>query len=136
LHGARQRGARCAFLKTLGQAGWTIGQNVQVDTRWATANAAEIRRRATELAALAPEVIFAYGTSGLSPLLQATRTIPIVFIGVADPVGAGFIDSLARPGGNATGFMSFEWSIAGKWLELLKQIAPNVRGRQCFEMPS
>ncbi len=106
--------------------GWTIGRNVRIDTRWATTNAAEIRRHAAELAALAPDVILAHGTSTVGPLLQATRTVPIVFPVVGDPVGAGFVDSLARPGGNATGFMQFEYSLSGKWLELLKQIAPGV----------
>ena len=115
-----------AFLQALGQSGWTIGRNVRIDTRWATANAAEIRRHAAELAALAPDVILAHGASTVGPLLQATRTVPIVFPVAADPVGAGFVDSLARPGGNATGFMSFEYSMGGKWLELLKQIAPGV----------
>ena len=95
-----------AFLQGLQQAGWTIGRNVQVETRWATANAAEIRRHAAELVALAPDVILASGTSTVGPLLQATRTVPIVFPNIGDPVGAGFVDSLARPGGNATGFMS------------------------------
>jgi len=115
-----------AFLQTLGQSGWTIGRNLQVDTRWATANADSIRRHATELAALAPDVIVSAGASTLGPLLQVTRTVPIVFAIVADPVGAGFVASLARPGGNATGFMPFEYSIGGKWLELLKQIVPNL----------
>ena len=115
-----------AFLQALALLGWTIGRNVRIDTRWATANAAEIRRHAAELAALAPDVILAHGASTVGPLLQATRTVPIVFPVVADPVGAGFVDSLARPGGNATGFMTFEYSMSGKWLELLKQIAPGV----------
>jgi putative ABC transport system substrate-binding protein len=115
-----------AFHQGLALLGWTIGRNVRVDTRWATANPAEIRRHAAELAALAPDSILAHGAAALGPLLQATRTVPIVFSVVADPVGAGFIDSLARPGGNATGFMNFEYSISGKWLELLKQIAPDV----------
>ena len=106
--------------------GWTIGRNVRIDTRWAAANAAEIRRHAAELAALAPDVILAHGASTVGPLLQATRTVPIVFPVVADPVGAGYVDSLARPGGNATGFMTIEYSMGGKWLELLKQIAPGV----------
>jgi ABC-type uncharacterized transport system substrate-binding protein len=99
---------------------------VRIDTRWATANAAEIRRHAAELVALAPDVILASGTSTVGPLLQATRTVPIVFPVIGDPVGAGFVDSLARPGGNATGFMSREYSLSGKWLELLKEIAPSV----------
>ena len=115
-----------AFLQGLALLGWTIGRNVRIDTRWATANAAEIRRHAAELAALAPDVILAHGASTVGPLLQATRTVPIVFPVAVDPVGAGFVDSLARPGGNATGFMSFEYSMSGKWLELLKQIAPGV----------
>ena len=115
-----------AFQQALALLGWTIGRNVRIDTRWGTTNAAEIRRQAAELAALAPDVILAGGTSSVGPLLQATRTVPIVFTLGVDPVGAGFVDSLARPGGNATGFMSCEFSIAGKWLELLKQIAPGV----------
>jgi len=115
-----------AFLQGLGQLGWTIGRNVRIDIRWATANADGIRRHAAELAALAPDVILAHGASTVGPLLQATRTVPIVFVNVADPVGAGFVDSLARPGGNATGFASFEYSLSGKWPELLKQIMPGM----------
>jgi ABC-type uncharacterized transport system substrate-binding protein len=115
-----------AFLQGLALLGWTIGRNVRIDTRWAGANAAEIRRHAAELVALAPDVILAQGASAVGPLLQATRTVPIVFPVVVDPVGAGFVDSLARPGGNATGFMSFEFSLGGKWLDLLKQIAPSA----------
>jgi len=115
-----------AFYQGLQQSGWTIGRNVRIDTRWATANAAEIRRQAAELAALAPDVILASGALTVGPLLQATRSVPIVFVLVTDPVGAGLVDSLARPGGKATGFMNFEYSISGKWLELLKQIAPSV----------
>ena len=116
-----------AFLQALALLGWTIGRNVRIDTRWATTNAAEIRRHAAELVALAPDVILAAGTSTVGPMLQATRTVPIVFPNVGDPVGAGFVDSLARPGGNATGFLAFEYSLSGKWLELLKEIAPGVR---------
>jgi putative ABC transport system substrate-binding protein len=115
-----------AFLQALAQLGWTDGRNVRIDIRWATTNAADIRRHAAELAALAPDVILASGTSTVGPMLQATRAVPIVFPTVVDPVGAGFVDSLARPGGNATGFLLFEYSISGKWLELLKQIAPGV----------
>jgi len=115
-----------AFLQGLALLGWTIGLNVQIDTRWTTTNAAEIRRHAMELAGLAPDVIMAYGTTSLAPLLQVTRIVPIVFIASGDPVGAGFVDSMARPGGNATGFMAFEWSISGKWIELLKRVAPGV----------
>jgi putative tryptophan/tyrosine transport system substrate-binding protein len=115
-----------AFHQGLGQLGWNIGRNLQIDTRWATSNAAELRRQAAELAALAPDVILAGGSSSLGPLLQATRTVPIVFTLVVDPVGTGLVDSLARPGGNATGFMNWEYSMGGKWLELLKEIAPGV----------
>jgi putative tryptophan/tyrosine transport system substrate-binding protein len=114
------------FVQALALSGWTIGHNVRIDTRWATANPADIRRHALELAALAPDVILAHGASTVGPLLQATRTVPIIFPSVIDPVGAGFVDSLARPGGNATGFMSFEYSMGGKWLELLKEIAPSL----------
>jgi putative tryptophan/tyrosine transport system substrate-binding protein len=113
-----------AFLQALAQSGWIIGRNVRIDTRYATPDAAEVRRHATELAALAPDVILAGGTSTVGPSLQATRTVPIVFTLTNDPVGSGFVDSLARPGGNATGFMNWEFSIGGKWLELLKEIAP------------
>jgi ABC-type uncharacterized transport system substrate-binding protein len=99
---------------------------VRIDTRWATANADAVHKQAAELVALPPDVILATGASTVGPLLQVTRTLPIVFAIVADPVGAGFVDSLARPGGNATGFMSYEYGIGGKWLELLKEIAPGV----------
>ncbi len=102
-----------AFYQGLALLGWTIGRNVRIDTRWATTNAAEIRRHAAELVALAPDVILAHASPTLGPLLQATRTVPIVFAVVADPVGAGFVDSLARPGGNATGFTPFEYSLSG-----------------------
>jgi putative ABC transport system substrate-binding protein len=115
-----------AFLQGLAHLGWTIGRNVRIDTRWATTNAAEIRRHAAELIALAPDVILAHAAGSVGPLLQATRTVPIVFPVAVDPVGAGLVDSLARPGGNATGFLAYEYSISGKWLELLKQIAPTV----------
>jgi putative ABC transport system substrate-binding protein len=115
-----------AFLQALALLGWTIGRNVRIDTRWATTNDGEIRRHAAELAALAPDVILAGGATPAGPLRQATSTVPIVFTFGVDPVGAGFVDSLARPGGNATGFMSYEFSIGGKWLELLKEIAPGV----------
>jgi putative ABC transport system substrate-binding protein len=115
-----------AFLQGLALLGWTIGHNVRIDTRWATANGADIRRHAVELAALAPDVILSHGASTVGTLLQATRAVPIVFPVVADPVGAGFVDSLARPGGNVTGFMTAEYSIGGKRLELLKEVAPGV----------
>jgi ABC-type uncharacterized transport system substrate-binding protein len=115
-----------AFLQALALLGWTIGRKMQIDTRWATANVGEIRRHAAELVALAPDVILAHGASTVGPLLQITRTVPIVAPVFGDPVGAGFVDSLARPGGNITGFISFEYSMGGKWLELLKQTAPSV----------
>ena len=120
----------------LAAIGWSIGQNVRIDTRWAGGSAAEIRKHAAELAALEPDVILAHGDTTIGPLLQATRTVPIVFPVAADPVGAGFVDSLARPGGNATGFMSFEYSLTGKWLELLKQIAPSVTRVAVLRDPS
>ena len=116
-----------AFLRGLQQLGWIEGRNVQFDVRWPLGDANNIRRGAAELVALAPDVLLAAGTSVVAPLLQATRTVPIVFAGVSDPVGAGFVDSLARPGGNVTGFMQFEYSLSAKWLELLKQIAPGVK---------
>ena len=108
-----------AFLQELALLGWAIGRNVRIDTRWAGVNADDIRRHAAELAALAPDVILAHGAAAVGPLLQTTRSVPIVFAAAGDPVGAGFVDSMARPGGNATGFMSFEYSLSGKWLELL-----------------
>ena len=115
-----------AFLQALALLGWTIGRNVRIDIRWATTNAGEIRRHAAELAALAPDVILAGGATPAGPLLHATSIVPIVFTFGIDPVGAGLVDSLARPGGNATGFMSYEFSIGGKWLGLLKEIAPGL----------
>ena len=119
--------ARIAVLQqSLQQLGWVDGRNVQIDARWSAGNEADTRKNAADLAALAPDVILANGASATGPLLQATRTVPIVFVIVTDPVGAGFVDSLARPGGNATGFINFEYGMSGKWLELLKQIAPGV----------
>ncbi len=115
-----------AFVQALQQLGWAIGRNVKIDIRWATANADAIRRHAAELAALSPDVILAHGAPTLGPLLQVTRTVPIVFPVASDPVAAGFVESLARPGGNATGFMDWEYGMAVKWPELLKQIAPSV----------
>jgi len=116
-----------AFHQSLQELGWNDGRNVAIDTRWATTNPDDIRKNAAGLAALTPDVILAgTGTATVAPLLQATRTVPIVFALVIDPVGAGFIDSLARPGGNATGFTVFEYGVSGKWLELLKQLAPNL----------
>jgi len=115
-----------AFLQELQELGWTDGRNLRIDTRWAARDSDQIRRDAAELVAFAPDVILANGGSAVRPLQQASRTVPIVFAGVIDPVGAGFVASLARPGGNATGFLTFEYGISGKWLELLKQIAPGV----------
>jgi putative tryptophan/tyrosine transport system substrate-binding protein len=114
-----------AFVQTLQQLGWTDGRNVRIDTRWASGDAELIRRYAAELVALAPDVIFVTGAA-VAALLQATHTVPIVFAAVADPVGSGFVDSLSQPGGNATGFMQFEYGLSGKWLELLKEIAPSL----------
>jgi ABC-type uncharacterized transport system substrate-binding protein len=113
-----------AFLEGLQKLGWTDGRNVRIDTRWAGGNADDIRRHATEMLALAPDVILASAAPTVTELQRASRTVPIVFVSVIDPVGAGFVDSLARPGGNATGFTNFEYGISGKWLELLKQIVP------------
>jgi putative tryptophan/tyrosine transport system substrate-binding protein len=115
-----------AFLQGLALLGWTIGRNLRIDTRWAGAGADNMHTQAAELTALAPDLILAHGGTAVAALLQATRTIPIVFPVVTDPVGGGFVESLARPGGNATGFMIAEYSMGGKWLELLKEIAPSV----------
>jgi putative ABC transport system substrate-binding protein len=120
------RAQNAAFLQSLQQLGWSDGRNVRIDTRWGEGNPDNFRKYAAELIALAPDVIVATGAVTVAPLLQATRTVPIVFAIVPDPVGAGFVDSLARPGGNATGFMQFEYSLSGKWPELLKQMAPGL----------
>jgi putative ABC transport system substrate-binding protein len=124
-----------AFHQGLALLGWTVGRNVRIDTRWAAGHA-EIRQHVQELVSLAPDVVLAHGTSTVGPLLQATRTIPIVFPVVVDPIGAGFVESLARPGGNATGFMYSEYGLSGKWLELLKEIAPNVTRVGVFRDPA
>jgi putative ABC transport system substrate-binding protein len=116
-----------AFLQGLQQLGWTDGRNVRIDYRWAAGNAERFRSYAEELLALAPDVILASASPAVAALQQATRTVPIVFVLVIDPVGAGFVASLARPGGNTTGFTLFEYGVAGKWLELLKEIAPGVK---------
>jgi ABC-type uncharacterized transport system substrate-binding protein len=121
-----QQGLLAIFVQSLQQLGWTDGRNVRIDTRWAGGGAPDIRRHAEDLVALTPDVIVATGTAAMGPLLDATRTVPIVFNNVADPVGAGFVDSMAWPGGNATGFIQFEYTLSGKWLELLKEIAPRV----------
>ncbi len=115
-----------AFQQGLQQLGWTAGSNVQIDIRWGADDADRERRSAAELVGLAPDIILASGTLSVRALQQLSHTLPIVFVGVTDPVGAGFVDSLARPGGNVTGFMIYEYTLSGKWLELLKEIAPNV----------
>jgi putative tryptophan/tyrosine transport system substrate-binding protein len=115
-----------AFAQRLQESGWTIGRNVRMDTRWAAGDSERIRGYAAELVALAPDVILVIGAPATGSLLQATRTVPIVFVNTTDPVGSGFVDSLSQPGGNATGFLLFEYGISGKWLELLKEIAPRV----------
>jgi putative ABC transport system substrate-binding protein len=114
-----------AFQENLQQLGWTDGRDVRIDYRWTAGTVENARKYAAELLALAPDVILAVGgTTG--PMLQATRTVPIVFANISDPVGSGFVNSLSRPGGNATGFTPFEFSLCAKWVELLKQIAPGV----------
>src|SRR5262245_29441572 len=115
-----------AFLQGLQEAGWAVGRNMRIDVRWSGGDASRIRALARELIALSPDIILATNTPTVVALQQATRTVPIVFATVGDPVGAGVVDSLARPGGNVTGFMNFEYSMSGKWLELLKEIAPGV----------
>jgi len=125
-----------AFLQGLQQLGWIDGRNLRIDTRWAAGNAADTRKYAAELVAIAPEVIVSIGSASAGPLLQATHTVPIVFALVIDPVGAGYVDSLSRPGGNATGFMMFEYGLCGKWLELLKQIAPGVTRAAVLRNPA
>jgi len=115
-----------AFHQGLQQLGWVVGRNVRIEYRWGAGDPDRIRKSVAELIELVPDVILAGGSATLGPLLQATRAVPTVFVHVPDPVGAGFVDSLARPGGNATGFAIFEYNISGKWLELLKQIAPAV----------
>ena len=115
-----------AFKQNLQQLGWTDGGNVRVDTRWGEDDVERERRYAAELVALAPDVILASGTLSVAPLKRSSRTLPIVFVGVVDPVGGGIVDNLARPGGNTTGFLVFEYSLGAKWLDLLRQIAPSV----------
>jgi putative ABC transport system substrate-binding protein len=115
-----------AFLQGLQELGWTVGRNVQIDYRWGAGDADRIRKFAAELIALAPDVILSAGSPSVAALQQATRTVPIVFATVVDPVSSGFVDTLARPGGNITGFTLFEYSISGKWLQLLKEIAPRM----------
>jgi putative tryptophan/tyrosine transport system substrate-binding protein len=125
-----------AFLQGLQELGWTDGRNVQIDIRWGANDAERARKDAAELVALAPDVIMASGTISVAPLVQATRTVPIVFALVVDPVGGGVVKSLSRPGGNVTGFMAFEYSLSGKWPELLKEAAPNVQRVAVIRDPS
>ena len=124
-----------AFLRGLQELGWAVGRNVRIDYRWGLGNADFYRRQAADLVSLAPDVILTNGTSTIGPVLQTTRTVPVVFVRVTDPVAGGFVESLARPGGNATGFASAEWGMSGKWLELLKQIAPHVKHAAIIRNP-
>jgi putative tryptophan/tyrosine transport system substrate-binding protein len=119
--------AVATFVRVLQQSGWSEGRNARFDIRWAAGNPDDIRKYAAELVALAPDVIVVAGSAAVGPLLQATRDVPVVFTLVPDPVGAGYVDSLGRPGRNATGFTNFEYGMSGKWLELLKEIAPGVK---------
>ena len=127
-----------AFLQGLQKLGWIVGRNVQIDYRWTAGDADRVRKYAAELVALAPDVILTAGSAHVGPLQQATRSVPIVFVQATDPVGGGLVNSLARPGGNATGFTNFELDISAKWLELLKQVAPRLtRGsRSCAIRPT
>jgi ABC-type uncharacterized transport system substrate-binding protein len=125
-----------AFAQGLQQFGWTDGRNVRIEYRWAGGDAERFRKYAAELVALAPDVILANSSTAVAAFLQATRSVPIVFVGIVDPVGAGFVDSLARPGGNTTGFTLFEYGMSGKWLEQLKEIAPRVTRVAVFRDPS
>jgi len=125
-----------AFVQGLQQLGWTADRNVRIDYRWAADHADLYRRYAAELVALAPDIILASSSPSVGSLQQATRDVPIVFANVADPVGAGFVDSLARPGGNATGFILFEYGISGKWVELLKEVAPGVKRAAVLRDPA
>ena len=115
-----------AFTQGLHEFGWTVGRNLRIDHRWGAGNAGDVRKYAAELAALTPDVIVASGTLAVTAAQQTTRAVPIVFVNIIDPVSAGFVESLARPGGNITGFLMFEYALGGKWVELLKQIAPEV----------
>jgi putative ABC transport system substrate-binding protein len=124
------------FVRALQELGWTVGRNVRIAYRWGPGNAELYRRHAADLVALMPDVILTSGTSTIGPVLQTTRTVPIVFVNVNDPVGGGFVESLARPGGNATGFGSAEYAVAGKWVQLLKEIAPDVKRLAVIRNPN
>jgi putative ABC transport system substrate-binding protein len=125
-----------AFLQGLQELGWTDARNMRIEYRWGSGNIERIRKYAAELVALGPDVILANGNTAVAPLQHATRTLPIVFVTVSDPVSGGFVESLARPGGNTTGFASMEYGMSGKWLELLKQIAPGVTRAAVLRDPS
>ena len=125
-----------AFVQGLQHFGWTDGRNVTIETRWGAGDSERLRRYAAELVALAPDVILAVTVSSMVPLQHATRTVPIVFVQVTDAVGAGFVESLSRPGGNATGFSLPEYGFSAKWLELLKQIAPHMTRAGVLRDPS
>jgi putative tryptophan/tyrosine transport system substrate-binding protein len=125
-----------AFHQGLQESGWTVGRNIRIEYRLGPGNGEHLRRRAAELVALAPDAIVVNGTTPLVPLLQATRSVPIVFVNVSDPVGAGFVASLARPGGNVTGFTQLEYAMSGKWLELLREIAPNLKRAAVLRDPT
>src|SRR5262245_28722811 len=132
-----ERKARTAvFVQTLQQLGWEVGRNLKIETRNVGGDLEHLRRYAAEMIALTPDVIVSVGSVTVAPLQQLTRTVPIVFVNVPDPVGAGFVQSMAHPGGNITGFLNFEYSIGGKWAELLKQIAPNVTRALVFRDPT
>jgi putative ABC transport system substrate-binding protein len=115
-----------AFAQSLQELGWTIGRNLRIDHRWGTGDPDDARKNAVDLAALSPDIIVASGPFALAAAQQTTRNVPIVFVDIVDPVSAGFVESLSRPGGNSTGFLMFEYATGGKWVELLKQIAPGV----------
>jgi len=125
-----------AFAQGLQELGWSEGRNLRVEYRWAAGNADNIRKHAAELVAIKPDVIVGTGTPTVTSLAQATRTVPVVFVQVADPVGAGLVENLARPGGNMTGFTNFEYSLSGKWLELLKEIVPAVKRAAVLRDPN
>src|SRR6516162_8578144 len=132
--GAQER--YTAFLEAFEQLGWTPGRNVRLEPRWAGGDDAAIRKYAAELIALAPDVLVAAGTPPAEVMLKVTHTIPIVFVIVTDPVGSGFVESLSQPGANATGFMMFEYNLCGKWLELLKEVAPSVTHAAVLREPT
>jgi len=125
-----------AFRHALQQLGWSDGYNMRIETRWGEDDVERERKYAAELVALAPDVILASGSLSVAALQRVTHTLPIVFAAVSDPVGAGFVDTLSRPGGNTTGFMLFEYSLSGKWLELLKQVAPRVTQAGIVRVPN